>query len=77
MITMYFIRMWFRWVLGSVLALVVERGLLGLTWWFALAALVTLAVLAGVTALMYGDWRSARQAGSGYRYDIFRDITRH
>jgi hypothetical protein len=73
---MYFIRMWFRWLLGSVLALVVERGLLGLTWRFALAALVTLGVLAGVTALMYGDWRSARQSGSGYRYDIFRDITR-
>lgn len=76
MITMYFIRMWFRWLLGILGVLVVERALLGWTWVFVLAGLVTLAVLAGVTVLMYGDWRSARQAGSGYHYDIFRDITR-
>jgi hypothetical protein len=76
MITMYFIRMWFRWLLGCVGSLVVERALLGWTWMFVLAAVITVAVLAGVTCLMYGDWRSARQAGSSYRYDIFRDITK-
>jgi hypothetical protein len=75
-ITMYFLRMWFRWLLGCLGALVVEAALLGWTWLFALAALGTVAVLAAVTCLMYGDWRAARRAGSGYRYDIFRDITR-
>jgi hypothetical protein len=77
MITMYFIRTWFRWLLGCVGGLVLERALLGWSWWFVLAAVLTLVTLAGVTLLMYGDWRSARRSRSSYRYDIFRDITRH
>jgi hypothetical protein len=75
MITLYFVRMWFRWLFGSVGAIVLERVLLA-TGWFILAACVTTAVLAGVTWLMWGDWRSARRFGSGYRYDIVRDVTR-
>lgn len=76
MITMYFLRMWFRWLFGAAGLLLAERALLGLTVWFVLAGLATVAGLVGVTWLMYGDWRSARRTGSGYRYDIIRDITR-
>lgn len=74
MITLYFVRMWLRWLFGSVGGIVLERVLLD-TGWFILAALVTVVVLVGVTWLMVGDWRSARRSGSGYRYDIIRDVT--
>jgi hypothetical protein len=76
MITLYFVKMWFRWLLGAVGLVIAERAVLGMTIWFILAGLGTIAVFTGLTCLMYGDWRSARRFGSGYRYDIIKDVTR-
>jgi hypothetical protein len=73
---MLFLRTWLKWLALLGLALLVERALLGWTWLFILAALLTLLLFALFTSLLYGDWRAARQYGGGYRYDIFRDISR-
>lgn len=76
MITMLFLRTWLKWLALLCLALLVERAVLGWAWLFVLVAVVTLLLFGLFTSLLYGDWRAARRFGGGYRYDIFRDISR-
>lgn len=74
---MYFLRLWLRWLCGGACAVLVEWAWLGLGFWFVLAAFVTVAVVAGVSWLIWGDWRAARSRGIDYRYEIIRQIRRH
>lgn len=77
MITLYFLRAWFKTLLGFAVAVVIEFALtLYASWWCVLLVPVTLAVFLGFTGLLYGDWKAARRDGIGYRYDIIRDVTR-
>jgi hypothetical protein len=75
-ITLYFVRTWLKWLAGCGLTVLGERVLLGMTWRFILIGLLTVLLFALLTWLMYGDWRVTRRNGTGYRYDIIRDVTR-
>lgn len=76
MITLYFLRTWFKALLGFVLAVVIEYALtLYASGWCILLILPTLAVFLGFTVLLYKDWKASRVNGIGYRYDIVRDVT--
>ncbi|HEX3781010.1 MAG TPA: hypothetical protein VHX38_15205 [Pseudonocardiaceae bacterium] len=76
MITLYFIRAWFKALLGVLLVIAIEYGISRHGLWFLLLAIPTAAGFVGFTVLMYKDWKSSRANGSGYRYDIVRDVTR-
>jgi hypothetical protein len=77
MITLYFLRTWFKALLGFALAVVIEFALtLYASGWYILLVPVTLAVFLGFTVLLYKDWKASRANGIGYRYDIVRDVTR-
>ncbi len=76
MITLYFLRTWFKALFVFLLVVAIEYGISRPGLWFLLFAIPTAAGFLGFTALMYKDWKASRANGIGYRYDIIRDVTR-
>jgi len=76
MITLMFLKSWFKWAAGTTVALFVEFVFLrGHLWMLTGVALGTVLVFAGVTAALYSDWRMQRRVGSSYRYNLVNDVT--
>jgi hypothetical protein len=77
MITLYFVRTWFKALFVTLLVVAIEYGVTGhARGWFYVALVVTIAGFVGFSVLMFQDWKSSRANGSAYRYDIIRDVTR-
>jgi len=71
-----FIKSWFKWCLGTTVALFFEFALLrGNTWVLAGAAALTVLVFVGITTALFSDWKMQRRAGSSYRYNLVNDVT--
>ncbi len=76
MITLMFIKSWFKWCLGTTVALFFEFALLrGNTWVLTGAAALTVLVFVGITTALFSDWKMQRRAGSSYRYNLVNDVT--
>ncbi len=56
----YVIRTWLRWLAAFVLAVAGERLLLGMTWSFFAAGVLTSVTFTALTAMLYSDWRATR-----------------
>jgi hypothetical protein len=67
MITSHCLRTWLRWLVCAALALVAERAILGRTWPFVLAALLTLILFTAFTKMMYEEWRTVMGRRSRWR----------
>jgi hypothetical protein len=74
--TIYFLRLWLRWLFGGLAAVLLERALLGRTGLFDVVAVLTVVVVVTVMRLIVIDWNAARRRGVDYRYDIRRHSTR-
>ncbi len=76
MITLMFLKSWFKWAAGTAVAVFVEFVFLrGHPWILTGVVAGTVLVFAGVTAALVGDWRMARRVGSSYRYNLVNDVT--
>jgi ABC-type uncharacterized transport system permease subunit len=56
----YVIRTWLQWLTAFVAAVAGERLLLGMTWSFFAAGVVTSIAFAVLTAMLFADWRATR-----------------
>jgi len=75
-ITLMFIKSWFKWCIGTTVALFLELALLrGNTWVLAGAVTLTVLVFVGITTALFSDWKMQRRAGSSYRYNLVNDVT--
>jgi hypothetical protein len=70
--TIYFLRLWLRWLFGGFGAVLLEYALLGWSILFVVLAVLTVVVVGLVTWLIVIDWNAARRHGVDYRYEITR-----
>jgi len=77
MITLMFIKTWFKWTAGTAVTVFFEFALLREqnTWIRTGAVAATVLVFLGITAALVGDWKMQRRAGSSYRYNVVDDVT--
>lgn len=72
MITLHFLKQWFKCTALAVLAVFIELGAITNGWWQALALAITGVVYLLITGGMFQEWRN-QQAGNGaYRYTILK-----
>jgi hypothetical protein len=74
--TLYFLRVWLRWLFGGLGAVVLEYAVLGWHTLFGIVAALTVAVVALVTWLIVIEWNAARKHGVDYRYEVRRRSNR-
>jgi hypothetical protein len=77
MITLMFVKAWFKWAAGTAVALFFEFALLREqnTWVLAGVVGATVLVFLGITTALVSDWKMQRRAGSSYRYNLVNDVT--
>ena len=77
MITLMFIKSWFKWCVGTTVALFLELALLREQnpWILTGAVTLTVLVFVGITTALFSDWKMQRRAGSSYRYNLVNDVT--
>lgn len=75
MITMTFIRTWFRWLLSTAAVLLADWVLIQPWLWRVAIAVITVLLFTVITGILYSDWKRSRQLG-GYRYSMIQDISR-
>ncbi len=76
MITLMFLKSWFKWLTATVVAVFFEFALLRAHPWILTgAALGTVLVFIGITTALISDWKMQRRVGSSYRYNLVNDVT--
>lgn len=75
MITLLFLKTWLKITALAGLAGVIEWYAIHNLWWRYGALALSAVVFAGLTVVMFQDWKHQRAAGGRYQYTMLNDVS--
>lgn len=77
MITLQFVKTWLKFAALTVVAVIVERGTIRHTGWFATISGITLLIFAGITLALLREWKAEQGEGpKAYHYSFVEHLDR-